>query len=237
MIELKNITKSYGAKKNVIDNINLKIENGEIFGFLGKNGAGKTTVIKMIVGILEADKGQILIDEKNINEEPIIAKQNIGYVSDNPNMFLKYKGIEYLNYMANIYGVSINERNERIEYLAKKFEIYDKLNRKIETYSNGMRQKIMIIGSILHKPNNWILDEPLTGLDPKAVHVLKEEMVNMAKNNKTVFLSTHILDIAEKLCDKIGIIHNGKLIKILDLQTTPRNLLEKIFMENVKDEK
>ena len=212
MIELQNISKSYSSKKKVIDNINLKIKNGEIFGFLGPNGAGKTTTIKMMTGILEIDKGNILINNYNIHKQPLEAKMQFGYVPDNPDMFLKLKGIEYLNFIGDIYNVNKEKRKQRIEELSKTFEISEVLNNKIESYSHGMRQKIIIIGSLLHDPNNWIIDEPMTGLDPKSMYELKKIMKDKSEKNQTVFFSTHILDVAEKICDRIGIIDKGKIL-------------------------
>ena len=192
MIEIKNVSKKYKKDKNVIDNLNLEIKDGEIFGFLGPNGAGKTTTIKMITGILEIDKGDILIDKKSITKEPLEAKKQMGLVSDNPDVFLKLKGIEYLNFIADVYEVSTEDRMERIKKLAEKFEIINVLNNKIESYSHGMRQKLIIIGALLHNPKNWILDEPMTGLDPKSSFELKNMMRKHANQNNTVFFSTHI---------------------------------------------
>ena len=168
MIEIKNVFKSYKKGTNVIDNLNLTINNGEIFGFLGPNGAGKTTTIKMITGILDITQGDILIDGKSIIKEPIEAKKIIGLVPDNPEIFLKLKGIDYLNFIADVYDISNEERVKKIEELTKRFEMEDVLNNKIQSYSHGMRQKLIIISVLLHSPNNWILDEPMTGLDPKA---------------------------------------------------------------------
>lgn len=187
MIELKNVTKCYKKNEKVIDNISLKINDGEIFGFLGANGTGKTTTIKMMTGILDIDQGNILIDGKSIIEDPVEAKKLLGFVPDNPDIFLKLRGIEYLNFIADIYEVSNDDRINKIESLAKEFEIYDALNDRLETYSHGMRQKIIIIGVLLHNPKNWILDEPMTGLDPKASFYLKERMRQHAKKGNTVF--------------------------------------------------
>ena len=192
MIEIKNISKEYKKNKKVINDINLEIKDGEIFGFLGPNGAGKTTTIKMITGILEIDKGDILIDGKSIKKEPIEAKKQIGLVPDNPDVFLKLKGIEYLNFMADIYEVSTQDRVKRIKELSEKFEINNVLNNKIESYSHGMRQKLIIIGVLLHNPKNWILDEPMTGLDPKSSFELKNMMREHANQKNTVFFSTQL---------------------------------------------
>lgn len=236
MIEIKNVNKSYIKNQKCIDNLNLEIKDGEIFGFLGPNGAGKTTTIKMITGILQIDSGDILIDKTSINENPIEAKKKIGFVPDNPDLFLKLKGVEYLNFLADIYKVPKAIRKEKIEKLAKKFDIYDDLDDRIQNYSHGMRQKIVLIGALLHSPHNWILDEPMTGLDPKSSHDLKQLMKEHAKNGNTVFFSTHVLEVAEKLCDRIGIIHKGKLIFVgtyeeMKKQFKENASLEELFLE------
>ena len=241
MIEIKNISKEYKKNKKVINDINLEIKDGEIFGFLGPNGAGKTTTIKMITGILEIDKGDILIDGKSIKKEPIEAKKQIGLVPDNPDVFLKLKGIEYLNFMADIYEVSTQDRVKRIKELSEKFEINNVLNNKIESYSHGMRQKLIIIGVLLHNPKNWILDEPMTGLDPKSSFELKNMMREHANQKNTVFFSTHILDVAERLCDRIDIIDKGKLLFVGTYEDLKKELkenksLEELFMEIVENE-
>ena len=236
MISIKNVSKSYDKKNKIIDNLNLEIKDGEIFGFLGPNGAGKSTTIKMITGILDIDEGDIVINNKSIINEPIEAKKSFGYVPDNPDMFLKLKGIEYLNFLADMYEVGLEQREQKIEELTKLFEINDVLNDKIQSYSHGMRQKIVIIGSLLHEPQNWIIDEPMTGLDPKSTYELKQIMKDITKKNHAVFFSTHILDVAEKLCDKIGIINKGKLLFIGTLDEMRKELkenksLEELFME------
>ncbi len=236
MIEIKNVSKSYVKNKKSVDSLNLEIKNGEIFGFLGPNGAGKTTTIRMITGILDPDEGYILIDGHSIKEEPLEAKKNFGFVPDNPDMFLKLKGIEYLNFLAEVYKVPVEERQNRIEELTKKFEIYDDLNSYIESYSHGMRQKIVICGALLSNPKNWILDEPMTGLDPKASFDLKEMMREHTKKGNTVFFSTHVLDVAEKLCDRVGIINKGKLVFVGTLEEMKEKFkeqgsLEELFLE------
>ena len=236
MIEIKNVSKSYKKGKKIIDNINLKINDGEIFGFIGPNGAGKTTTIKMITGILEIDQGDIFIDSKSITTNPIEAKKKIGVVPDNPDIFLKLKGIEYLNFIADIYEISSEERIEKIKELSELFEMEGNLNNKIQSYSHGMRQKIIIMGVLLHEPQNLILDEPMTGLDPKSSFDLKKIMKDYAKKNKTVFFSTHILEVAERLCDKIAVINKGKIIFIGTYEEMKRQFnnngsLEDVFME------
>ena len=236
MIEINNVSKMYKKNMKVIDNLNLKIEDGEIFGFLGPNGAGKTTTIEMITGILEIDEGDILIDKKSIQKEPLEAKKLMGLVPDNPEVFLKLKGIEYLNFIADVYEVPTDDRIEKIKKYCEKFEIFDVLNNKIESYSHGMKQKLLIVGTLLHNPKNWLLDEPMTGLDPKSVFYLKELMREHAKKGNTVFFSTHILDVAEKLCDRIGIIDKGKLLLVGKYDDMKKKLkenksLEELFME------
>jgi len=241
MIEIKNVSKSYKKDTKVIDNLNLKINDGEIFGFLGPNGAGKTTTIKMLTGILDITEGDILIDNKSIVKDPIEAKKRIGLVQDNPEVFLKLKGIEYLNFIADVYEISKEDRIKRIDELTKRFELENVLDNKIQSYSHGMRQKLLIISVLLHTPNNWILDEPMTGLDPKASYELKNIMREYANQNKTVFFSTHILEVAEKLCDRIGIINKGKLLFVGTLEEMRNELkenksLEELFMEITKND-
>ena len=236
MIEIKDVSKSYVKGKKSVDSLNLEIKNGEIFGFLGPNGAGKTTTIRMITGILEPDEGDILVDGYSIKKEPIEAKKNFGFVPDSPDMFLKLKGIEYLNFLAEVYNVPLEERKTRIENLSKKFEIYNELNNNIESYSHGMRQKIVICGALISNPKNWILDEPMTGLDPKASFDLKEMMREHVKNGNTVFFSTHVLEVAEKLCDRVGIINKGKLVFVgtfdeMKEKFKEETSLEKLFLE------
>ena len=236
MIEIKNISKSYKKDKKVIDNLNLTINDGEIFGFLGPNGAGKTTTIKMITGILGIDKGNIIIDGKSIITEPIESKKKFGYVPDNPDMFLKLKGIEYLNFIADIYNVSEQKRIKKITELSNLFEMEKALNNKIQSYSHGMRQKIIIMGVLLHEPQNLIFDEPMTGLDPKSSFDLKKIMKEYANKNKAVFFSTHILEVAERLCDRVGIINKGKLLFVGTYEEMKKEFknngsLEELFME------
>ena len=239
MIKIQNVSKSYKKGNKVVDNLNLEIKDGEIFGFIGQNGAGKTTTIKMITGILEIDEGDIFIDGKSITKEPVEAKKQFGLVPDSPDMFLKFSGIEYLNFIADCFNVSKEDRKKRIEELSKEFGIYDELENKIESYSHGMRQKIVIIGVLLHDPKNWILDEPITGLDPKSSFDLKSLMKEHARKGNTVFFSTHILEIAEKLCDRIAIINKGKIVFVGSLDELKslhkdKNTLEEIFIDIIK---
>ena len=233
MIKIENVTKSYVKGKKSVDNLNLEIKDGEIFGFLGPNGAGKTTTIKMITGILNPDEGDILIDGKSIEKEPLEAKKRFGFVPDSPDMFLKLRGLEYLNFLAEIYEIPVELKKERIEKLTKKFEIYNNLNEQIESYSHGMRQKIVICGALLSNPKNWILDEPMTGLDPKSSFDLKEMMREHSRNGNTVFFSTHVLEVAEKLCDRVGIINHGKLVFVGTLEEMKSKFNENTSLENL----
>ena len=236
MIELRNVSKSYNGKDKAVDNVSITINDGEIFGFLGPNGAGKTTTIKMITGIINKDQGEIKINGIDIRSNPLEAKKEFAYVPDNPDMFLRLKGIEYLNFMADIYDVPIDKRKEKIENLAKRFQMTNTLGDQIQSYSHGMRQKIVIMGALVHDPKVWILDEPLTGLDPKSSYILKQMMREEADSGKTVFFSTHVLDVAEKLCDRVAIINKGKIsfcgtIEEMREHFKSNESLEKMFLE------
>ena len=233
MISIKNVSKSYDKKEKFIEKLNLEIRDGEIFGFLGPNGAGKTTTIKMITGILEIDEGDILINNYSIKNQPIEAKKQFGFVPDNPDMFLRLKGIEYLNFMADIYEVTLEQRKKLIDELTDLFDIKNVLNDRIQSYSHGMRQKIVICGALLSEPKNWILDEPMTGLDPKSSFDLKEMMREHAKSGKTVFFSTHILEVAEKLCDRVGIINKGKLVFVGTFEEMKQKFKENASLEDL----
>ncbi len=236
MIEIKNVSQSYVKGKKIIDNMNFTIENNTVFGVIGPNGAGKTTTINMITGILNIDEGDILIDGKSITKEPIEAKKQFGFVPDTPEMFEKLTGLEYLNFIGDVYKVDPKIRLEKIEELAKEFGIYGDLKDRIQTYSHGMKQKLLIISVLMHNPKNWILDEPLTGLDPKASFLLKKLMKEHAKKGNTVFFSTHVLDVAEKICDKIAVIDEGKVtfvgtIKELKEKSKTNTTLEESFLK------
>ena len=241
MIEISNVTKIYSNGIKAVNNISLNIKNGEIFGFLGPNGAGKTTTIKMLTGILPIDEGNIIVNGVDIKTNALEAKKIIGYVSDDPNVFERLKGIEYLNFMADIYNVPNKNRKDRIKYLSEKFEMITALNDRIQSYSHGMRQKIIVIGVLLHEPDVWILDEPLTGLDPKSSYILKEMMRKHADSNNTVMFSTHVLEVAEKVCDRIAIINNGEILFVGTLeemkkQANYESSLEKMFLEMTENE-
>lgn len=241
MIELINVSKSYNGTVKAVDNLDLVIPSGEIIGFLGPNGAGKTTAIKMMTGILNPDSGSITINGIDIRKEPLRAKRQFGFVPDSPDMFLRLKGIEYLNFMGDIYGVPSEVRKERTQDLGRRFEMTEALGDQIQSYSHGMRQKIVIIGVLLHDPDVWILDEPMTGLDPRASFILKEMMREHAQNGKTVFFSTHVLEVAERLCDKVAIINKGRLLFYGTLDEIREHFkenetLEKIFLEMTENE-
>lgn len=235
MIEIKNVTKRYGKETLAVDDLSLTIKDGQIVGFIGPNGAGKTTTIKMLTGILRPDAGSISINGYDIIKEPIQAKRQFGYVSDNPNAYPKLKGREYLNFIADIYEVDHQKRQQQILHYAKLLKMEDVLEDRIGTYSHGMRQKIMVIAVLIHDPYLLILDEPLTGLDPQSSFVLKELMKERASEGKSVFFSTHVLEIAEKLCDQIAIVNYGKIIYTGTLEALkasyPDLSLEEIFLK------
>ena len=240
MIEFKNVSKEYTKNKKVVENLDFKINDGEIFGFLGPNGAGKSTTIKMMTGILDITEGDIILNGKSIISEQVEAKKQFGYVPDVPDMFLKLKGIEFLNFIADIYEIDLKARKEKIERLSKEYKIYDSLNAQIQSYSHGMRQKLLVVSALLHSPKILILDEPMTGLDPKASHDLKEMMRKYKEEGNIVFFSTHVLEVAEKLCDRIGIINNGKLVFVGTYEEMKNKFkenasLEDLFLELTSD--
>ena len=240
MIEVKNVTKIFNETNKAIDNISFEVKPGEIVGFIGPNGSGKTTTLKLLTGIYQKDQGTIKVAGYDIDKEPLEAKKNIGYISDSPDMFLRLKGIEFLNLIADIYEVSTTKRKERIKELTKAFGLEDILDSEMISYSHGMRQKMMVIAALIHEPDVWILDEPLIGLDPESAHQLKEMMKSHAKKGHAVLFSTHVLEVAEKLCDRVLIIKEGKLIyqgtlKDLKKKYTKKDL-EEIFLRMVQDE-
>lgn len=239
MIEISQISKVYSKKVKAVDNLSLIVPDGQIVGFIGPNGAGKTTTLKMMTGILNPDSGYVKLNGFDIVKEALLAKKQFGFVADNPDVFLRLKGIEYLNLMADIYDVDSHIRQQRIIELSQKFEMTQALNDKIISYSHGMRQKIVLIGVMLHQPSIWILDEPLTGLDPHSSFVLKEMMREHANGNNTVFFSTHVLEVAERLCDVVIIINHGQIhyqgtLEALK-QQYPNQTLETIFLEVTKN--
>lgn len=232
MIEIKNLTKSYVKGKKAVDNISFDVLDGEIFAFIGHNGAGKTTTIKSIVGILDFDCGNILINGKSIKDDAINAKKEIAYVPDNPDLYENMKAIEYINFICDMYEISKEERCKNIQKYSKMFEIDDKLDDEISSFSHGMKQKISLIAALSHNPSVLIMDEPFVGLDPKAVFDMKEIMKKMCKEKKTIFFSTHILEVAEKLCDRVAIIKDGKIVKIGKMKDIMGDeSLEQVFLE------
>lgn len=232
MIEIKNVSKSYDGKVKALNDISFKIDNGEIFAFIGHNGAGKTTMIKSLVGILDFDSGDILINGKSIKKEPIECKREMAYVPDNPDLYENMTGLDFINFICDIYDVSLEERKANIEKYSKMFEMAGKLGSDISSFSHGMKQKVALIAALSHNPDVLIMDEPFVGLDPKAVFDMKEVMHKMAKEGKTIFFSTHILDVAEKLCDRVAIIKKGEIVKIGKMKDIKGDeSLEQVFLE------
>ena len=236
MLEIKDLTKTYHGGKIAVSNLSLDVQSGDIYGFIGHNGAGKTTTIKCVVGIQEFDAGDILIDGISIKEDPIRCKSMMAYIADNPDVYEYLTGIQYLNFMADIFGLSAAEREERIRKEAEDFEITEALGDLISSYSHGMKQKLVIIGALIHRPKLLILDEPFVGLDPKATLMLKNKMHQMCDAGAAIFFSTHVLDVAEKLCNKVAIIKKGQLIVSGHIdELTKGESLESVFMEVVSD--
>ena len=232
MIEIKNVCKTYSGTKMALENVSFTVNDGEIFAFIGHNGAGKTTTIKSIVGILDFESGDILINGKSIKEFPIECKMDIAYVPDNPDLYENMKAIDFINFICDMYKTPLNVRKENIEKYTKMFEIEKNLNDDISSFSHGMKQKIALIAAMAHNPKVLIMDEPFVGLDPKAVYDMKEIMKKMAKEGKTVFFSTHILDVAEKLCDRVAIIKSGKIVKTGNMKDIKGDeSLEQVFLE------
>ena len=231
MIEIKNVTKKYGNKK-AVDDVSFNVNDGDIFAFIGHNGAGKTTLIKAIVGIHDFDEGDILIDGMSIKDKPVECKKLMAFVPDNPETYEHMKAIDYINFICDMYDVDDKTREKNIKKYSKLFEMEDKLNDTIDSYSHGMKQKIVLISALAHDPKILIMDEPFVGLDPKAVFDIKEVLNEMVKEKKIVFYSTHILDVAEKLCSRVAIIKNGKLVKSGSMKEIKGDKsLEKVFME------
>ena len=232
MLEIKNVVKKYG-NKIWSDHITFNVADGEIFGFIGPNGAGKTTLIKAISGIHKFDEGDIILDGISIKDDPIAYKKMIAYIPDNPDIYPNIKGIDYLNFIADIFKVDEKARKERISRYAKLFEIENDLDNIISAYSHGMKQKLVIISALIHQPKLLILDEPFVGLDPKSTKNLKDLMRELTKNKTIIFFSSHVLEVVEKLCDQVGIINNGKLIELKDKDLLDKSL-EDYFMEKTK---
>lgn len=235
MLRINNLTKKYGEKK-AVDALSLHINRGEIYGFIGHNGAGKTTTIKCCAGILNFDEGEIYVDGISIKENPIEVKKRIAYIPDNPEIYEFLSGIKYLNFIADIYGVPENDRNTLIKKYSDVFELTADLAKPISEYSHGMKQKLVVISALVHKPRLMLLDEPFVGLDPKASHTLKQLMKDICSSGGAIFFSTHVLEVAEKLCDKIAIIRNGALIVHGNTQEVTANAsLEDVFLELVEN--
>ena len=239
MIKVEHVTKIFNKDNVVIDDVSLNLEEGKIIGFIGLNGAGKTTLIKMMTGILKPDSGKILINDKDIVKDAVEAKQMIGYMADSPDMFLRLTGIEYIHLISDIYKVPKETREKRIKELSAKFNLEDVLDKPMQGYSHGTRQKMMVMGALVHEPKVWILDEPLIGLDPQSSILLKKMMREHADKNNIVFFSTHVLEIAEKLCDKIAIINKGKIIYYGTLEALRKQYKKKdlgeLFMEVIQE--
>ena len=236
MMNISHLTKTYGEKK-AVDDLSLHIAPGEIYGFIGHNGAGKTTTIKAVVGILQFDEGEITIDGVSVKDDPIACKKKIAYIPDNPDLYDFMSGIKYLNFVADIFGVSAEDRRERIKKYADMFELTDDLAQPISAYSHGMKQKLAIISAWLHEPKLIIMDEPFVGLDPKASFLLKEMMREVCEDGGAIFFSTHVLEVAEKLCDKVAIIKGGKLIRSGTMEEVKGDdSLEEVFLELEGDE-
>ena len=231
MLKINHLTKTYGEKK-AVDDLNIHINPGEIYGFIGHNGAGKTTTLKSVVGILQFDQGEILIDGKSIQTDPLACKREIAYIPDNPDLYDYMTGIKYLNFIADVFGVSAQDRQTRIRKYADLFELTEDLAQPIAAYSHGMKQKLAIIAAWLHQPKLIIMDEPFVGLDPKASHLLKEMMRDICDAGGAIFFSTHVLEVAERLCDKVAIIKGGKLIRSGTMEEVKGDdSLETVFLE------
>ena len=231
MLKIEHLTKVYGGKK-AVDDLSLHIQPGEIYGFIGHNGAGKTTTLKSVVGILQFDAGEITIDGISIREQPLVCKKKFAYIPDNPDLYDFMTGIKYLNFIADVFGVDENTRQERIRKYAELFELTNDLGQPIAAYSHGMKQKLAIIAAWMHDPKLIIMDEPFVGLDPKASHLLKGMMREVCDNGGAIFFSTHVLEVAEKLCDKVAIIKGGKLIRSGTMEEVKGDdSLEEVFLE------
>lgn len=237
MLDISHLTKEYTKGIKAVDDLTVQISAGDIFGFIGHNGAGKTTTIKAIAGIIDFDAGDIYINGQSIKAQPMVCKQMTAYIPDNPDLYDFMKGIKYLNFVADMYGVPMKERKERIEKYSVAFEIDKDLSSDISSYSHGMKQKLAIISALIHDPKLLILDEPFVGLDPKASHLLKGYMKEMTDNGAAIFFSTHVLEVAEKLCNKVAILKSGRLIESGPTQSVIGNQsLEDIFLELNGDE-
>ncbi len=232
MLEIKNYSKTYGGDKKAADNVSLTVESGDIYGFIGHNGAGKSTTIRAVVGVLDFTEGEIYIDGHSVKTESMECKKVTAYIPDNPDLYENLTGIQYLNFVADVFEISASEREERIAKYAGAFEITEALGDLISSYSHGMKQKVAIISALIHEPRLLVLDEPFVGLDPKAAFTLKEIMHEMCDKGTAIFFSTHVLDVAEKLCNKVAIIKQGKIIASGTIEEiTEGHSLEETFLE------
>ena len=237
MLKISGLSKTYNGNKKAVDNMNLEVLNGDIYGFIGPNGAGKTTTIKAVTGILDFEEGDIQIDNISIKDEPVKCKRIIAYVPDNPDIYEYLTGIQYLNFISDIFQIDKSERESLIKKYADIFDITKNLGDLISSYSHGMKQKLVIVSALIHKPRLLILDEPFVGLDPKASHLLKEIMKDLCKKGCAIFFSTHVLEVAEKLCNKVAIIKDGKLVVSGETKNVMGDSsLENVFMELFKNE-
>lgn len=232
MLEIKNLTKVYKNGKKAVDHLSLTVKAGDVYGFIGHNGAGKSTTIKSVVGVLDFEEGEIRIDGHDVKREPLVCKQATAYIPDNPDLYEHLSGIQYLNFIADIFRVSVREKEGRIREYAERLEIMNALGDSIGSYSHGMKQKVAILSALVHEPKLLILDEPFVGLDPKASLTLKEIMRELCGRGSAIFFSTHVLEVAQKLCNKVAIIQGGKLVVDGDMEQLVRNhSLEELFME------
>ncbi|MBR6879526.1 MAG: ABC transporter ATP-binding protein [Clostridiales bacterium] len=236
MLEIKGFSKSYGEGKKAADNVSLTVESGDIYGFIGHNGAGKSTTIRAIVGVLDFSEGEIFIDGHPVRKEPMECKKITAYIPDNPDLYENLTGIQYLDFIADVFGIGAKERQKSIEDLAARFEITEALGDLIGSYSHGMKQKLAIISALIHEPKLLVLDEPFVGLDPKAAFTLKQMMHEICEKGTAIFFSTHVLDVAEKLCNKVAIIKHGQIIASGTMdELTHGESLEDVFLEVVNE--
>ena len=234
MLEIKNYTKVYGEGKKAADNVSITVERGDIYGFIGHNGAGKSTTIRAVVGVMDFTEGEIYIDGHSVKDESLECKKVTAYIPDNPDLYDNFTGIQYLDFIADIFGLNAADRTKRIEEYADRFEIKDSLGDLISSYSHGMKQKLAIISALIHEPKLMVLDEPFVGLDPKASFTLKQIMNEMCQKGTAIFFSTHVLEVAEKLCNKAAIIKQGRIIASGTMEElTHGESLEEIFLESV----
>lgn len=237
MLEIRNYTKIYGKGKKAADNVSLTVESGDIYGFIGHNGAGKSTTIRAVVGVLDFTDGEIYIDGHSVKNEPVACKQVTAYIPDNPDLYENLTGIQYLNFIADVFNISAGKREAQIRKYADQFELTPSLGDLISSYSHGMKQKLAIISALIHEPKLMVMDEPFVGLDPKASFTLKEIMREMCDKGAAVFFSTHVLEVAEKLCNKAAIIKNGKIIAAGSMEElTHGQSLEEVFLEAIDEQ-